>query len=168
MDFIGLHNHDRKNYGLLHGETDITAMLNTESLRLFRGGELSFQLRGIFVDKSSGDFVGYLQVFSNIENGFRIFLYQAYYKYTINKFIVKPGQLAYNADLLSHEPAIELTFRKYITTNIIFQPDFQYIINPGATSAAVNNSFIGLARLMLVYKTQLQFLTSKQSSHEKI
>lgn len=99
-DFIGLNNYDRKKYGLFHGEADISVSALTEDLNMFRGGELYVQGMGIFGDKASGDYSGDIQTFSNIESDNRLFLYQAYYKHSFNKFFIKAGQLDVNADFL--------------------------------------------------------------------
>jgi porin len=53
---------------------------------------------GIFGNKASENYTHDLQVFSNIENDTRLFLYQCWYKQTINKFIIKLGQLDMNSD----------------------------------------------------------------------
>lgn len=39
-----------------------------------------------------------------------------------------------NPLMLDHETVLEVTYKKYITPGIIIQPDFQYVINPGATA----------------------------------
>ena len=44
-----------------------------------------------------------------------------------------------------NETAIELTYRIQINDNIAFQPDFQYIIHPGALRV-LDNAFVGLLR----------------------
>lgn len=42
--------------------------------------------------------------------------------------------------------ALELTYAAYVTPTVIFQPDFQYIINPGS-NPSVSNAFLAGARL---------------------
>lgn len=49
-----------------------------------------------------------------------------------------------------HETAIELCYDIAINDHIVFQPDLQYIINPGATSA-VDNALIGFMRLKIEF-----------------
>lgn len=98
FDFIGLSTTERRNYGLIHGEADISASVLTDNLKLFKGGEFFIQAMSIFGGKASEKYSGDLQVFSNIESDTRLFLYQAYYKHTFNKLIVKLGQLDLNAD----------------------------------------------------------------------
>lgn len=51
---------------------------------------------------------------------------------------------------LSHETAIEFTYKYGVTPNITIQPDLQYILNPGA-SGSVNNAFVGIIRIQLEY-----------------
>jgi len=98
FDFIALKNYDNRKYGLFHGEADIAATVLSENLKLFKGGLLFVQGMGIFGNKSSANYSGDLQIFSNIESDSRIFLYQCYYKQTLGKLIIKFGQLDLNAD----------------------------------------------------------------------
>jgi porin len=98
MDFIGLKNYENKNYYLSHGEADVSVSVLTDNLKLFKGGELYVQAMGLWGNKSSENYAGDLQVFSNIESDSRIFLYQCWYQQTFNKFIIKLGQLDLNTD----------------------------------------------------------------------
>ena len=51
-----------------------------------------------------------------------------------------------NTDCCNHETAIEMTYKKYIMPSWIIQPDFQYIINPGATNLYAGNTTVFLIR----------------------
>jgi porin len=98
FDFIALKNHDNKNYGLFHGESDMAVSVLSDNLKLFKGGEFYAQAMTIFGNKSSKNYTGDLQVFSNLESDTRLFLYQCWYKQTLGKLIIKIGQLDLNAD----------------------------------------------------------------------
>ena len=51
---------------------------------------------------------------------------------------------------LGHETAIELTYKYGLSDIITIQPDFQYIINPGA-SESLKNAFVGVLRIQIEY-----------------
>ena len=50
----------------------------------------------------------------------------------------------------NHETVIELTYSLQVSDNMVFKPDLQYIINPGAING-VNNAFIGFVRFSLSF-----------------
>lgn len=51
-----------------------------------------------------------------------------------------------------HETAIEFTYRLNYSDHLYVQPDFQYIINPGAGSSGnINDAFVGTIRFILCY-----------------
>lgn len=59
--------------------------------------------------------------------------------------------LAANPDYIPHETALEVTYKKYITPGIIIQPDFQYIINTGASRALNGNVTAGILRTIITF-----------------
>ena len=56
-----------------------------------------------------------------------------------------------NPDFYNSETAIEITYKKYLTPSIIIQPDFQYIIQPGANKLYAGNVTVGLLRTILSF-----------------
>lgn len=46
---------------------------------------------------------------------------------------------------LNYETVIECLYRLSVNDNIIFQPEIQYIIHPGA-QASINNAFVAILR----------------------
>lgn len=56
---------------------------------------------------------------------------------------IQPGTLGF-------ETALELTYKYNLSDIITIQPDFQYIINPGAgISESLNNAFVGVLRFQI-------------------
>jgi porin len=134
FDFIGVHNHDNRNYALMHGEADIAASVLSDNLGLFKGGELYVQTMGTFGSQASENYTGDLQVFSNIESETRIFLYQCYYKQTFNKFIIKLGQLDMNADYLVSSwaaPMVNSSFGVIPTISLNMPASIFAYLSPG-------------------------------------
>jgi len=64
---------------------------------------------------------------------------------------INDTKLDRNPDLFNQETAIELTYKKYLKSNFIFQPDFQYIIHPGANRLYKGNVTVGLLRTILTF-----------------
>lgn len=58
--------------------------------------------------------------------------------------------LSGNPDFRRNETALEVTYKKYITPGIIIQPDFQYIINPGASRSLYGNVAAGIIRAIII------------------
>lgn len=59
------------------------------------------------------------------------------------KFMIK------NPDYLSNETIVEMTYKKHLFPFLIIQPDFQYIINPGATNLYDGNAAVCLIRTII-------------------
>lgn len=55
-----------------------------------------------------------------------------------------------NPDFRHNETALEITYKKYLTPGIIIQPDFQYILNTGASKSLNGNVTAGLLRTIII------------------
>jgi porin len=74
-------------------------------------------------------------------------------EFTVSVASVRLGSdfLESNPDFYDNETAIEITHKKYLTSSIIIQPDFQYIIQPGANKLYNGNVTVGLLRTILSF-----------------
>ncbi len=73
------------------GYIDLGATINTEGLGIWRNGELFINLQNTHGSTVSADYIGDAQVMSNIDNGDYTYLYQFWYRQTINKFSLLVG-----------------------------------------------------------------------------
>jgi porin len=69
----------------------------------FKNGEFYIQAQNTHGATPTADYVGDMQVFSNIENGNYTYLYEAWYKHTFNNFSAKIGVQDLNAEFYTTE-----------------------------------------------------------------
>lgn len=89
------------------GVMDIQMEFNFESAKLWRGGILYANFENTHGGGLSNEFVGDIQVVSNIENGNASYLYELWYLHTFSKGWVKIGKIDMNADFLASDFAGE-------------------------------------------------------------
>ncbi len=85
------------------GLIDFGIGINTNDIGLWKNGEFFAQVENTHGGSPSGDFIGVLQVASNIDNSDYTYLYELWYKQQINKFSVQVGLIDLNADYLVAE-----------------------------------------------------------------
>lgn len=67
------------------GMLDLGITFNTENAHMWSGGEFYIQLENTHGNSPTGNYIGDLQVLSNIENGDYTYLYMLWYKQTLGK-----------------------------------------------------------------------------------
>ncbi len=73
------------------GYIDLGATINTEGLGIWKNGELFVNVQNTHGSTVSADYIGDAQIVSNIDNGDYTYLYQLWYRQTINKLSLLLG-----------------------------------------------------------------------------
>jgi porin len=89
------------------GMIDLMAKFDTENAGLWKNGEFYLQIENTHGATPSGDIVGDLQCFSNINNGDYTYLYQLWYHHTFNKLQFTLGVHDLNSEFLTSNYAGE-------------------------------------------------------------
>jgi porin len=87
-----------QNNPLYLGQIDLILEFNTEKARLWKGGVFTAHVLNNHGATPSAEFVGDLQVYSNIEAGNHTGLFELFYTQTIGKLAVKAGWNNLNSD----------------------------------------------------------------------
>jgi porin len=95
--------------GLKTGQTylgliDFSLGFNTEELGLWKNGEFFTLVENTHGGSPTGDYIGDLQVASNIDNGDYTYIYEIWYKQQFNNLGVQVGLIDLNADYFVAEP----------------------------------------------------------------
>ncbi len=95
--------------GLKTGQTYLGKLnfgmgFNTADFGLWESGEFFVQIENTHGGTASGDFIGDLQVASNIDNGDYTYLYEMWYKQQINNLSIQLGIIDLNADCFVANP----------------------------------------------------------------
>jgi len=85
------------------GLIDVSLGINLEEAGLWKGSEFYIQLEHTHGATPTGDLVGDFQAFSNIENGTFTYLYELWYKHTLDKMSLQFGIIDLNADFLASD-----------------------------------------------------------------
>lgn len=86
------------------GKLNFGLGFNTNDFGLWNGGEFFIQIENTHGGNPSGDYIGDLQVASNIDNGDYTYLYEMWYKQQVGKFSAQMGVIDLNADYFVAEP----------------------------------------------------------------
>jgi porin len=86
------------------GLIDFGLGINTQDFGLWKNGEFFVQFENTHGGSPSGDFIGDLQVASNIENGNYSYMYEAWYKQQFGNLSLQLGLIDLNADYFVAEP----------------------------------------------------------------
>ena len=89
--------------GIRSGQTylgliDFGLSFNTSDIGLWKNGKFSALIENTHGGSPTGDYIGDLQVASNIENGDHTYLYELWYMHTFSKLAIKFGLMDLNAD----------------------------------------------------------------------
>jgi porin len=80
------------------GLLDFGITFNSSGIGLWQNGEFSIQLENTHGGRPTQEYIGDLQVASNIENGDFTYLYELWYKHQLNRLGIKFGLMDLNAD----------------------------------------------------------------------
>lgn len=84
----------------LLSKEDVSLEIQSDKIGLWKGGRLWLHGQATLGHMPTGDFVGDIQVFSNIEAGEHFGMYEAYYEQSFGRWSVLLGQLDLNAEFV--------------------------------------------------------------------
>ena len=89
------------------GIIDLNLLFNTETAKLWKGGNFYIHLENTHGDTPTNRHVGDIQVFSNMENGNHTYLYELWYSQVIDNTTIILGKQDLNANFLTSDYAGE-------------------------------------------------------------